>query len=270
MTATILNNLGTDKALARIENGIGWLTFNAPEKHNALGTEMSEGALKALEIFAKDPAVRVVVLTGAGEKAFVSGADISEFEKRRSNAEQAEHYDTKTGGVHRFVKDLDKPTIAMIRGYCMGGGLALAASCDLRFCSDDSQFAIPAARLSIVYRQDFLQWVLDLVGPSHVKDILFSARRLKADEALRIGLVNRVTTKEDLEGAVKEYCAKLVDNAPLSLRGSKLSVEELLKDEHDRDNKLISRLSADCFNSADFKEGRTAFMEKRKPVWQGK
>ena len=265
-----LEILGTDKVLARVEDGIGWLTFNNPAKHNAMGAEMSEGAVRALDAFAADDDVRVVVLTGAGEKAFVSGADISEFEKRRANAAQAEQYDSKTGGVHRAVRVLEKPTIAMIRGYCMGGGLALAVACDLRFCSEDSQFAIPAARLSIVYREDFLRWVLELIGPSHTKDILFSARRLKADEALRIGLVNHVLRVADLEGSVREYCARLVDNAPLSLRGTKLGVDTLMKDPADREPGLIARLTAECFDSADFKEGRQAFMEKRKPVWRGK
>jgi enoyl-CoA hydratase len=265
-----MENLGTDKVLARVENGIGWLTFNNPAKHNAIGVEMSEGAVRALEAFAADDSVRAVVLTGAGDKAFVSGADISEFEKRRSNAAQAEKYDSKTGGVHRTVREIEKPTIAMIRGYCMGGGLALAAACDLRFCSEDAQFAIPAARLSIIYRADFLRWVIELVGPSSAKDIVFSSRRLKADEALRIGLVNQVCAPGELEGAVRDYCARLVDNAPLSLRGTKLSVNELMKGEHDRDEDLINRLSAQCFDSQDFKEGRQAFMEKRKPVWKGK
>jgi len=265
-----LEILGTDKVLARVEDGIGWLTFNNPAKHNAMGAEMSEGAVRALDAFAADDDVRVVVLTGAGEKAFVSGADISEFEKRRANAAQAEQYDSKTGGVHRAARVLEKPTIAMIRGYCMGGGLALAVACDLRFCSEDSQFAIPAARLSIVYREDFLRWVLELIGPSHTKDILFSARRLKADEALRIGLVNHVLRVADLEGSVREYCARLVDNAPLSLRGTKLGVDTLMKDPADREPGLIARLTAECFDSADFKEGRQAFMEKRKPVWRGK
>ncbi len=265
-----LQDLGTDKVLAEVDQGIGWLTFNNPGKHNALGVEMSQGASRALECFAADPSVRVVVLTGAGEKAFVSGADISEFEKKRANSAQAAEYDSKTGGVHRAVRVFEKPTIAMIRGYCMGGGLALAAACDVRFCSEDSQFAIPAARLSIVYRADFLRWVLDLIGPSHTKDILFSARRVKADEALRIGLVNRVLPAMELGTAVREYCAKLVDNAPLSLRGTKLGVDTLLLDPDEREPGLLDRITAECFDSADFREGRQAFMEKRKPVWQGK
>ncbi len=265
-----LENLGTDKVLAEVDQGIGWLTFNNPAKHNALGLEMSDGASRALDTFAKDPAVRVVVLKGAGEKAFVSGADISEFEKRRSNSAQAAEYDSKTGGVHRSVRVFPKPTIAMIRGYCMGGGLALACACDLRFCADDSQFAIPAARLSIVYRGDFLSWVVDLIGPSNTKDIVYSARRVKADEALRMGLVNRVVSVAELEAAVRDYCAKLVDNAPLSLRGTKLGVDTLMKDPAEREPGLLERITAECFDSADFREGRQAFMEKRKPVWQGK
>ena len=265
-----LGDLGTDKVLAEVDQGIGWLTFNNPAKHNALGLEMSQGATKALEAFAADPAVRAVVLTGAGEKAFVSGADISEFAQRRANSAQAAEYDSKTGGVHRAVRVFEKPTLAMIRGYCMGGGLALAAACDLRFCSEDSQFAIPAARLSIVYRGDFLRWVLELIGPSHTKDIVFSARRVKADEALQMGLVNRVLPAAELETAVREYCARLVDNAPLSLRGTKLGVDTLMQDPADREPGLLDRITAECFDSADFKEGRQAFMEKRRPVWQGK
>ena len=264
-----LENLGTQKVLASVENGIGWLTFNNPEKHNAIGLEMSEGAMRALDAFAADEEVRVVVLRGAGEKAFVSGADISEFEKRRANAAQAAQYEGQAN-IHTATRSFPKPTIAMIRGYCMGGGLALAAACDLRFSADDAQFAIPAARLSIVYREDFLSWVVDLIGPSHTKDIVFSSRRLKADEALRIGLVNRVTTVAELETAVREYCARLTENAPLSLRGTKLSVDNLMKDPGEREPGLVARISAECFDSADFKEGRQAFMEKRKPVWRGK
>jgi len=263
-------SLKTDKIKARKEAGIGWVVFNNPEKHNALGLEMSEAATEALDSFAGDPDVRVVVLTGAGGKAFVSGADISEFEKTRSNAAQAERYSERSGGLYGAIRDMDKPTIAMIQGYCMGGGLALAAACDLRFAGEGSQFAIPAAKLSIAYRPDFVGWVTDLVGPSRAKDILFSARRLQADEALQIGLVNRVVPAGELEKMTKEYCAVVAGNAPLSIRASKLTINELMKTESERDNDRIQRLAKECFDSADFKEGRTAFMEKRKPVWQGR
>lgn len=265
-----LQNIGTDKVLARAEDGIGWLVFNNPAKHNAIGLEMSEGATRVLKSFATDDNVRVVVLTGAGEKAFVSGADISEFEKRRSNSAQAATYEKEAGGVHSAVRNLGKPTLAMIRGYCMGGGLALAAACDLRFCSEDAVFAIPAAKLSIAYRLDFLKWVVELVGPSNTKDILYSARRLKAPEALSMGLVNRVLPVGELESTVRDYASTLAGNAPLSMRATKICIDQLLKDESERDKALCARVSAECFDSADFKEGRTAFMEKRKPVWKGK
>jgi enoyl-CoA hydratase/carnithine racemase len=262
--------LKTTKVLARKEAGIGWVTMNNPEKHNALSLEMSEGATAALRAHAADPDVRVIVVHGAGGKAFVSGADISEFEKNRSNAEQAEKYSDRSGGLYDVLHNVEKPTIAMIQGYCMGGGLALAAACDLRFASEDSQFAIPAAKLSIAYRPDFVAWVKDLVGPSRAKDILFSARRIMAPEALQIGLVNRVVPAAELEKMTREYCAVVAGNAPLSIRASKLTINELSKPESEQDAKKIQRLSSECFDSADFKEGRTAFMEKRKPVWQGR
>jgi enoyl-CoA hydratase len=267
---TAVTDTGTDKVQARVEDGIGWIIFNAPEKHNAMGLEMSQGVQRVVKAYAADDNVRVVVLTGAGEKAFMSGADISEFEKNRANAQQAEKYAETAGGVHGAVRNLQKPTIAMIRGYCMGGGLALAAACDLRFTADNGLFAIPAARLSIAYRLDFLSWVVELVGPSAAKDILYSARRLKADEALQIGLVNRVVPAAELEKNTRDYCAALVENAPLSMRATKVVIGELLKDGTKRDEGLCERVSAECFDSADFKEGRQAFMEKRKPVWKGR
>jgi len=262
--------IGTDKILAHSEGGIGWIVFNNPAKHNAMSLEMSEGAIRGLAAFAADDEVRVVVLTGAGGKAFVSGADISEFEKRRASAEQDKKYAARSGGLYVQVRELAKPTIAMIDGYCMGGGLALAAACDLRFCTEGSVFAIPAARLSIAYRLDFMRWILDLVGPSRTKDILFSARRLNAAEAFAMGLVNRVVPADQIDAAVRDYAKILVDNAPLSIRATKLIVDELVKDAPERDLGLCARLSAECFDSEDFKEGRRAFMEKRKPAWRGK
>ena len=265
-----VEGIGTDKVLAHSEGGVGWIVFNNPGKHNAMSFEMSQGAMRGLNSFAADDEVRVVVLTGAGGKAFVSGADISEFEKNRATAEQDRKYAARSGGLYAQVRELAKPTIAMIDGYCMGGGLALAAACDLRFCSEGSVFAIPAARLSIAYRLDFLGWVVDLVGPSRAKDILFSGRRLGAAEALAMGLVNRVVPADQLDAAVRDYAKILVDNAPLSIRASKLIIDELVKDAPERDLALCARLSAECFDSEDFKEGRRAFMEKRKPAWQGK
>jgi enoyl-CoA hydratase len=264
-----IEGLGTEKILAHSEDGIGWLQFNNAEKHNAMSLEMSEASVTALEAFAADDSVRVVVLQGLGGKAFVSGADISEFDKSRANAAQDKQY-AQRAGIHSTVKNLPKPTIAMIQGYCMGGGLALAAGCDLRFCTPDSTFAIPAARLSIAYRQDFLRWVMDLVGPSYAKDILYSARRLKGAEALSIGLVNRVVEADQLQAETIAYGKSLAENAPLSILASKTVIDELCKDPADRDMEKCARVATACADSQDFKEGRKAFMEKRKPVWQGK
>jgi enoyl-CoA hydratase len=264
-----IEGLGTQKVLAHVEDSIGWLQFNNAEKHNALSLEMSKASVTALEAFAADDEVRVVVLQGLGGKAFVSGADISEFDEARSNAAQDRQY-TQTTGIYSTVKHLSKPTIAMIQGYCMGGGLALAAACDLRFCTPDSTFAVPAARLSIAYRQDFLRWVMDLVGPSSTKDILYSARRLKGAEALSIGLVNRVIQAEALRTETITYGKSLSENAPLSILASKTVIDELCKDPADRDLAKCARVAAACIDSEDFKEGQKAFMEKRKPAWRGK
>mgnify|MGYP003350932974 FL=1 len=264
-----VEGLGTDKVLAHVEDGIGWLQFNNAEKHNAMSLEMSEASVTALEAFAADDEVRVVVLQGLGGKAFVSGADISEFDKTRANAAQDKQY-TQRAGIHTTVKNLPKPTIAMIQGYCMGGGLALAAGCDLRFCTPDSTFAIPAARLSIAYRQDFLRWVMDLVGPSCAKDILYSARRFKGAEALSMGLVNRVIEADQIQAETIAYGKTLADNAPLSILASKTVIDELRKDPADRDLEKCQRVATACADSEDFKEGRKAFMEKRKPVWRVK
>jgi enoyl-CoA hydratase len=264
-----IEGLGTEKVLAHIEDGIGWVQFNNAEKHNAMSLEMSEASMTALDAFAADDSVRVVVLHGLGGKAFVSGADISEFDKTRLNAAQDKQYNQRAG-IYSTVKNLPKPTIAMIQGYCMGGGLALAIACDLRFCTLHSTFSIPAARLSIAYRQDFIQWLINLIGPSSSKDLLYSARRLKGAEAMSIGLVNRVFDAEDLHAQTIAYCNSLAENAPLSILASQIVIDELCKDPVDRDEEKCTRVATACTDSEDYKEGRKSFMEKRKPVWRGR
>lgn len=262
--------LNTDKMLAEKTEGIGWMTFNNPERRNAMSLEMWEAAETILADFAEDPDVRVVVMKGAGDKAFVSGADISQFEKERADAAASERYAQRSEAARKRLRELDKPVIAMIRGYCLGGGLGIAMMADLRFATEDSQFGIPAARLSIAYTGENIENLLRLVGPSRAKDILYSARRLDAREALDIGLINRVVPVKDLEGTVREYCATLVQNAPLSIRAHKIIIDQMMKDVDVRDREAIKAASAACFDSEDYKEGRTAFMEKRTPVWKGR
>lgn len=262
--------LSTEKMAFETSAGIGWMIFNNPERRNALSLEMWGGMAEILRAFEADDAVRVVVMKGAGEKAFVSGADISQFEKNRSSAEQAAEYARVSEEARRVMEGMKKPLIAMIRGYCLGGGLGVALQADIRVASDDSQFGIPAGRLGIAYGFDGLKRLVDLVGPAKAKEIMFTARRVTAANALDIGLVNAVAPAEELEGVVKDMAAVIAGNAPLSVRASKLTIDEVAKDGADRDLAMIERLSRECFDSDDYREGRTAFMEKRKPVFTGR
>ncbi len=261
--------LKTDKMLAEKADGIGWMTFNNPARRNATSLEMWQAIADILDDFGADPAVRVVVMRGAGDKAFVSGADISQFEEQRADAEAAARYNAVAEGARVAMAALEKPLIAMIRGYCLGGGVAIAMAADMRFAAEDSSFGIPAARLGIAYGFGYLRKLVDLVGPAYAKEILLTARRFSAEEALRIGLVNRVVPVAELEATVLEVCAAIVDNAPLSIVANKATIDEVAKDAGARDMARIEELGRICFDSADYTEGRRAFMEKRKPVWRG-
>jgi enoyl-CoA hydratase len=258
------------KMLAAKDDGVGLITFNQPEKRNAMSMEMWTGLGDILDEFAEDSSVSVVILTGAGNKAFVSGADISQFEKNRNSADGQKEYDRATGIGRQKYHDFKKPVIARIRGFCMGGGLAIAMASDLRIASTDSQFGIPAARLSIAYAPDSVKRLIDLVGPAHARMILYTAKRIDAQEAERIGLINKMTSEEGLNDVVLDIARTIADNAPLSVAASKLTINEMLKDESQRDMAAIQAQMEICFNSADYKEGRTAFMEKRPAKFIGK
>ncbi len=262
--------LDTDKMLAQKEGAVGWVTFNNPERRNAMSLEMWAALSSILDAYEADDEIRVIVMTGAGDKAFVSGADISQFEKERADAAAAERYAQISEAGRKRLYTLEKPLIAMVRGFCMGGGLAIAMAADLRFAAEGAQFAIPAAKLGIAYGTDGLSRLYQLVGPSAALDIMFSARRLDAQEALSLGLINRVLAPDALEGYVRDYAATLSVNAPLSIRASKLTIRELGKAPEERDTDLIKKLIEQCFDSADYTEGRKAFMEKRKPQFTGR
>ncbi|GGE43392.1 enoyl-CoA hydratase [Agaricicola taiwanensis] len=261
--------LDTDKVLAEKRDGIGWLTFNNPERRNAMSLEMWRAVGVVLEDFEKDPDVRVVVMTGAGGKSFVSGADISQFEDQRKNAEQAEAYAKISDGAKKKMATLEKPLIAMIHGFCIGGGLGIATSADIRIATEDSRFGIPAAKLGLAYAFDSLRKLVDLVGPAFAKEIMFTGRRLNAEEALRIGLINRVVPVDQLETTVKEMAAEIAGNAPLTVRSAKITIDEALKDVSARDMALVEESFKRCFDSQDYAEGRRAFMEKRTPAFTG-
>ena len=259
----------TDKMLARKDGKVGYLTFNNPERHNAVSLEMWEAAAGYLEEFERDRNVRVVVITGAGGKAFISGADISKFESERSSKEAVERYNVAVDKANSAVYNFPKPTIAMIRGYCIGGGVGLALCCDLRICSDGSKFGVPAAKLGLGYGYPGIKKLVDVVGPSFAKEIFYTARQFTAAEAATMGLVNRVLPDAELEGFVAGYAETIAGNAPLTVDAVKYIVGEVLKDESKRDLKRAADLVAQCFASKDYVEGRTAFMEKRKPAFTG-
>jgi enoyl-CoA hydratase len=260
----------TGRMLSEKTAGIGWMTFSNPAKRNAMSLDMWAQLSDILADFRADPAIRVVVMQGDGDRAFVSGADISQFESSRNDAESAAAYAAVSDGARAALNSFDKPLIALIRGYCLGGGLGIAMTADLRFAAADARFGIPAANLGIAYSADNLRRLVNLVGPAAAKDILFSARRLDADEALRLGLISRVVAPEALEDEVRAYAATLAEKAPLSLRASKAIVNELTKPESAQDPGVVRAHVEACFNSADYTEGRRAFMEKRPPVFQGR
>ncbi|MCU0983862.1 MAG: enoyl-CoA hydratase [Acetobacteraceae bacterium] len=262
--------LPTEKMIARKGAGIGWIVFNQPEKRNAVSVEMWQAIETIAADFAADDAVRVVVITGAGEKAFVSGADISQFEKLRADADAQAEYDRMTAPGRAALAALEKPSIAMIRGYCIGGGLGIALGADIRIAADDARFAIPAAKLGLAYAASGLKRLVDLVGPAQAKEIMFTARQYDAAEALRIGLVNRVVPADELAATVGDLASTIAANAPLTIRASRVTINEVLKDPAERDTALLDRVFRACFDSADYREGRRAFLEKRRPAFSGR
>ena len=260
----------TDKLIARKDGAIGWVIFNNPQKRNAMSMEMTQAMGAALEDYARDPAIRVVILKGAGDKAFVSGADISEFKEKRANADAAAAYNAASNRTAEILLELPKPTIAMIRGYCMGGGMGTAVNCDLRIASDDSRFGVPAAKLGVGYRYARLKQLEALVGPSFTMEIFYTGRQFSAEEALQMGLINRMLPAAELEKYVLDYANTIAGNAPLTVAAVKKSVVEMMKDESRRDIAACDKMVDACFASADYIEGRDAFMEKRKAMFQGR
>jgi enoyl-CoA hydratase/carnithine racemase len=255
---------------AETTGAIGWLIWDNPDKLNALSPGMAEDALTVIEAYAADPAIKVVVMRGSGRKAFISGGDIKSFDKTRADAETARRAREAPEKLRRAMLTLEKPLIAMIYGYCLGGGLGMALNADLRFASSDAQFSVPAAVRGIAYAPSGLKQLVDLVGPSVAKDIMFSARRLKTDEALRIGLINRVVEAEELEAVTVAYAETLAANAPLSIRASKFFINQLGLERAQRDEGRMDAMQREAENSEDFREATRSFVEKRKPVFTGR
>jgi enoyl-CoA hydratase/carnithine racemase len=256
------------KILAEIAAGIGTITFNNPEKRNAMSLEMWRGMVEALDRFADDETVRAVVLTGAGAKAFVSGADISQFDSQRADASAQRDYDALTSAGRARLAAFPRPVIARIRGFCLGGGLGLALQADLRIAADDAEFGIPAARLGVAYGAGMVRQLVTLVGPAHARMLLYTGIRIDAREAERIGLVNRTVAAEDLNETVDTLAHTIASNAPLSVRAAKLAVAAAEFPGSVEPHALDTAIDA-CFDSADYREGRSAFQQKRTPQFRG-
>jgi enoyl-CoA hydratase/carnithine racemase len=258
----------TERLIERKEGALGWLIFNNPERRNAVSLDMWEAIPGALAKFEADPDVRVIVLTGAGDKAFVSGADISQFEKQRSSEEAVKRYEEIGEAAQAKLAAFEKPMIAMIRGYCLGGGLNIANSCDLRIAAEDARFGIPAAKMGLGYRASSMKKLVDTVGAPFAREIMITARQFNAAEAKAMGLVHKVVPVAELEKTVREYTDLISANAPLTMRAAKRIIREVSK--RDYDAAACDAWVKECFASEDYAEGRRAFMEKRKPQFRGR
>lgn len=260
----------TDRLLAEKKDGIGWITFNNPARHNAVSFEMWQALPVILTNFAADPEVRVIILKGAGEKAFVAGADISQFKEKRSSEDAVHAYNKAADDASKALQECPKPTIAMVRGYCIGGGTAIAVNCDIRIAADDAKFGVPAGKLGLGYRFVGVKRLTDVVGPQFTAEIFFTARQFNAQEALQMNLVNRVVPAAELEQYTTDYAKTIAGNAPLTLASVKASLIEYGKAPAERDLEKLQRMVDVCYKSEDYKEGQAAFAEKRKPVFKGK
>ncbi len=252
-----------------VEGPFGWLVFDHPERRNAITAQMWDAIPEAARRLDADPAVRVVILRGAGDVAFVSGADISEFEAARSGP-GAREYDERNARAFEALSEIGKPVLALVHGFCVGGGCALALTADLRYCADDAVFGIPAARLGLGYSPAGLEALVRVVGLPAAKQIFFSARRIDAAEALRVGLVNQVLPKAGLEAWVRERAEEIAANAPLTLRSAKRVLRELARDPAQRDAAAVAESIRRCYESAGYAEGVRAFLEKRQPRFEGR
>ncbi len=255
--------------LARKNGAIGWMAFNDPGRHNAISVDMARAVPGVMAQMEADPEIRVVVVTGMGERAFAAGSNISAFGDVRTNPEQNRQYHDMNEASYNAVYACSKPTIAMIHGYCIGGGLDFASSCDIRICDDKAQFAIPAVKLGLGYGYEGQIRLGRLLSAAQARDLFFTGRRYDAAEALRTGLVHRVVASDQLEQEVQAYAETIARNAPLTLKALKRGFLEQEKTEAECDMRRAQELIDACYRSQDYLEGRAAFAAKRQPDFKG-
>ena len=260
---------GSGPLISEIHDKIGWIVFNNPERMNAMSKDMWDSSANLLDRYASDSNVRAIVLTGAGERSFVAGADISKFETERASTEAMASYNESVANFHNSLNAITKPTIARVNGYCIGGGLAIAIGCDIRVCSEKSTFGVPAAKLGIGYKAKGIMELERLVGPAFTAEIFYTGRQFSSEEAKVMRLVNRVVPEDKLDEAVADLLGRVAQNAPLSIRAVKEALIESGKPDSERDFSAHHSTVEQCQTSNDYTEGRTAFMEKRRPLFTG-
>lgn len=264
-----IHSYADGKLLAGRIGNVGILLINRPEKRNAMNLEMWMGVTDALDMFEADREIRVVVYAGAGGKSFTSGNDIGEFATRRQDAEANKEFMRVLSTGKEKLEVFPKPSVACIQGFCLGGGLATAVLADLRIAGSGAEFGVPAARLGIAYGASAMQHLIGLVGPSRARLMVYTARRFNASEALAMGLVDLVVPDSDIVRETISLAETIADNAPLSVLSAKVTIREMMKVPNMRDIASIEALTDKCINSADYLEGRTAFLERRKPEFRG-
>lgn len=270
MNPDSLNKYADGRLLAGTVDQIGYLVINNPTRHNAIGLDMWQAATEVLTGMHADDDTRALVVSGSGGKAFASGADISKFEKERSTPEAVEHYNQTSASFYTALENFPRPTIADIRGYCIGGGMALAVSCDIRLCTEQSRFGVPAAKLGLGYGYAGIDRLCKIVSTSSAQEIFYTARQFSAQEAYDMGLVNRVLSPAMIDAYLQDYLQRIRENAPMTITAVKAVTLAINRDESKRDHKMLAQMVTDCFESEDYIEGRRAFMEKRKPDFKGK
>lgn len=259
--------LAGGRLIASVEEPIGWLTFNQPERLNAVRLDMWEALPEAVGLLSENPLVRAIVVRGAGDRAFISGADIAEFDQERSASPSNQVFVRAVSAATAALIEMPRPVIAMIRGFCIGGGMVIASACDIRICAEGSRFGVPAGKLGLGYELDNLARLQSIVGKGFAMEMLATARQFSAEEALQCGFVNRILPVADLEISVRDMAAQIARNAPLSIAAAKLASRAAA------DPALARQAQAAvdaCFDSADYREGRAAFREKREPRFTGR
>lgn len=254
----------SDDLLVERRDAVATVLLNRPQSHNAINIGMYREIPDLLRSLDEDESVKVVVLRGAGERSFASGADISEFERERGDAERAKSYNSKVAAAERSIEGMRKPTIAMIHGYCIGGGAGLALSCDIRFADTRAKFAITPAKLGLVYSLESTKRVVDLAGPSRAKWILMSGLQIPAERALQLGLVDELTEPESLEKLTYEFAETVTTRAQYSVRSGKEMVRRVVMGQV-RDDEETLHIRSSSFDTEDFAEGVRSFLEKRPP-----